>query len=157
MVLQELTYYLIEGAKIFGVQNVSEVAGHEESLLKVRVLAGIALKLMTHEHKALGGQGKQKDQDERVMKEQVRLHVQKGEGKMKLFNGEEIEAVMSCISAGYFSHYLLLQNYRCFEKRQSEEEQHIYVSAPATFTNYKDTPFVDLVVQPEVKEEPVEE
>jgi hypothetical protein len=49
-------------------------------------LVGIAFKVMTHEHKALGGQGKTRSGDERLVKEQLSLHVQKGEGKAKVFN-----------------------------------------------------------------------
>ena len=52
--------------------------------------------------------------------------------------------MLKCINAGYFSHYLLLQNYRCFEKRKSEIDQHIYNSSVATFDNHKDTPLADL-------------
>ena len=51
---------------------------------------------------------------------------------------------MGCISSGYFSHYLLLQNYRLFPKRESEIQQHIYISTPATFVNNKDTTWTDL-------------
>jgi hypothetical protein len=29
LLLKEMLYYLIEGANIFGTQNVTEVAGHE--------------------------------------------------------------------------------------------------------------------------------
>lgn len=99
---------------------------------------------MTHEHKALGGQGKTKSGDERLVKEQLGLHVQKGEGRMKVFNTKDVEAVFNCLRAGYFNHYLLLQHYRTFSKRESQTEQHIYISTPSTVYNCKTTPFEDL-------------
>ena len=55
VVLTELVHYLISGTKLFAAQNIPAVEGHEDKLLKVRVLAGLAWKVMTHEHKALGG------------------------------------------------------------------------------------------------------
>ena len=63
---------------------------------------------------------------------------------------------MSCISKSYFCHYLLMQNYRCFAKRQSRVEQQIYMSTPAVFINNKDTAWTDLS-EKEKKEEPAEE
>ena len=58
-----MVYYLSEGAKLFQAQKLSEVAGNEDKLLKVRVLAAIAWKVITHEHKSLGGQGKSRADD----------------------------------------------------------------------------------------------
>ena len=63
---------------------------------------------------------------------------------MKVFKSTQIEAVFNCLGAGYFSHYLLLQHYRTFNKRESQTEQHIYISTPATFYNNKHTTFEDL-------------
>ena len=110
-------YYLLEGAKLFGITKTSQIEGNENIFLKVRVLAAIAWKVITFEHKALGGQGKSRAEDERVFREQLALHVQKGEGKLRVFEREEIEAVMNCVSSGYFVHYLLLHNYRLFPRR----------------------------------------
>jgi hypothetical protein len=56
----------------------------------VRVLVGLAFKVMSHEHKALGGSGKNKERDERLVKEQLSLFVQKGEGKLKLYTPAEV-------------------------------------------------------------------
>ena len=72
---------------------------------------------------------------------------------MKVFGASEVESVMECIGGGYFAHYLLLQNYRCFSKREDQIEQHIYMPSPLSFTNKKDTHFVDLS-EKEKKEEP---
>ena len=41
----------------------------------------------------------------------------------------------------------MLQNYRFFEKRKSEQEQHIYISTPTCFLNRKGTNFIDLSQQ----------
>jgi hypothetical protein len=54
-------------------------------------LAGLGLKVMTHEHKALGGHDKNKQTDEKVFKETLAVHVQKAEGKLKIFNSQEIK------------------------------------------------------------------
>jgi len=58
-----MLYYLVESSKIFSLQKLKEVAGNEDQFLKARILVGIAFKVMTHEHKALGGQGKTKSGD----------------------------------------------------------------------------------------------
>ena len=52
--------------------------------MKVRVLAGLAVKIMLNEHKELGGKGKSLEGDERLFKELLALHVQESEGKMKI-------------------------------------------------------------------------
>ena len=44
------------------------MAGHENDLLKARVVTGIVLKLMLNEHPALGGKGKSKKNDEELFK-----------------------------------------------------------------------------------------
>lgn len=59
---------------------------------------------------------------------------------------------MQCIKAGYFNHFLLLNNYRTISKRIAQTEQKVYLSTPATFFNAKSTPFEDL----SEREKPVE-
>jgi hypothetical protein len=85
--------------------------------LKVRVLGGLAVKIMLNEHKDLGGKGKSLEGDERLFKELLALHVQESEGNMKIFNMKELQGVMKCIKNGYFNHFILLQNYKNFDKR----------------------------------------
>lgn len=99
---------------------------------------------MTHGHSALGGKGKNKQADEKVFKETLALHVQKGQGKIKIYNAAEVREVLNCLNSGYFRHYLLLWHHKNFEKRESQTEQRIYISAPTTFSNNKDTNFTDL-------------
>jgi len=50
-----LAFYLIEGAKVFGIEGRTRVEGKEPELFKIRIFAGLALKLMLNEHKELGG------------------------------------------------------------------------------------------------------
>lgn len=85
--------------------------------MKVRVLGGLALKVMTHEHQLLGGAGKNKEGDEKVFKETLVLHVQKGEGKEKIYNVKEVKDVINCLNSSYFRHYLILWHYKDFPKR----------------------------------------
>jgi hypothetical protein len=55
-------------------------------LLKARVLVGVALKVMINGHGSLGGSGKSKQADEKILKEIIAQHVSKGEGRIKLYN-----------------------------------------------------------------------
>ena len=57
---------------------MTTIEGNEEKLLKVRVLGGIAFKVMLNDHKVMGGSGKSRSGDERIFKEVLSLHVQKG-------------------------------------------------------------------------------
>jgi hypothetical protein len=46
----------------------------------------VALKVMINGHGSLGGSGKSKQADEKILKEIIAQHVSKGEGRIKLYN-----------------------------------------------------------------------
>jgi hypothetical protein len=48
---------------------------------------------------------------------------------------------------------LILWHHKNFEKRESQTEQRIFISTPATFSNNKDTTFTDLSENAKKKEE----
>lgn len=80
-------------------------------------MIGIALRLMLNEHPSIGGKGKSKQSDEKLLKEIMGLHVTKGEGKLKVYDLKDVENVLNSIRKGYFNHYVLLFNFNQFQKR----------------------------------------
>ena len=101
---------------------------------------------MINESPFIGGVGKDKGSDEKLIKKLLASHSSnKGDQNKKVFETKaEMVELLNYAKKTYFAHFFLLKNYKSFEKRADRKEFKIHMNVPAIYTNNKETPWTDL-------------
>ena len=79
-------------------------------------------KVLLNEDPTLGGSGKKRENDEKLLKSEVALHCNK-----KLLTKNEGLKILQYAGERYFGRYMLLTLHKKFPKRQSETRKDIYI------------------------------
>ena len=106
-------------------------------------MVGCLFSTLVNQDREGNGRGKNRENDERHLKDLVIKHCQKNEGKALLTKAEGLK-ILKYASERYFSRFFLIKMFDKFKKKTAEKSFELYLETPTTYVNEKSTVFVDL-------------
>lgn len=142
--MKELHYYIKDSSEVFGSGN------NPQSTMPHRIMVAAMFSTLVNGDSEGTGKDKNRDQDERYLKEIVIAHCEK-----KYISKAQGLKILKYASERYFSRFLLIKMFDKFQKKPLQKSFELYLETPTTYANAKNTVFVDLSEKPptEPKEE----
>ena len=147
--MKELHYYIKDSSELFG--NTTDPT----ATMPHRIMVAAMFSTLANQDSEGNGNAKNRENDQRHLKDIVIKHCEKRGGKVILTKAQGMK-ILKYASERYFSRFMLIKMFDKFKKKQVEKSFELYLETPNTYDNEKETVFVDLSERPVEKKQEVE-